>query len=134
MLAKLGCSYVVVGHSERREHHDESDATVNAKAKKAIAAGMTPIVCVGEGLEVRKEGRHVEHTLAQVDGSLAGLQRRAGRPAWSSPTSRCGRSAPARSATPDDAQEVCAAIRAPDRRGLAPRTPPPPSASSTAAR
>ncbi len=63
----------MVGHSERREHHEETDETVNAKAKKAIDAGMTPIVCVGEGLEVRKEGRHVEHTLAQVDGSLAGL-------------------------------------------------------------
>ena len=73
MLAKLGCSYVVVGHSERREHHAEADEVVNAKAKKALAAGMTPIVCVGEGLEVRKEGGQVEHTLAQVDGSLAGL-------------------------------------------------------------
>src|ERR1700712_3208979 len=52
MLAKLGCSYVVVGHSERREHHAESDATVNAKAHKALAAGMVPIVCVGEGLGV----------------------------------------------------------------------------------
>src|SRR3954454_17061697 len=73
MLAKLGCTYVVVGHSERREHHGESDETVNAKAKKAIAAAMTPIVCVGEGLEVRKEGRQVGHTLTQLDGSLAGL-------------------------------------------------------------
>ncbi len=80
MLAKLGCSYAVVGHSERRQYHAESDEVVNAKAKKAIAAGITPIVCVGEGLEVRKEGRHVEHTLAQVEGSLAGLSRRAGRP------------------------------------------------------
>ena len=73
MLAKLGCSYVVVGHSERREYHGESDAIVNAKAQKALAAGMTPIVCVGEGLAVRQEGRHVEHTLAQVDGSLEGF-------------------------------------------------------------
>ena len=56
MLAKLGCSYVVVGHSERREHHAEDDATVNAKAKKALEHAMTPIVCVGEGLEVRKDG------------------------------------------------------------------------------
>ncbi len=97
MLAKLGCSYVVVGHSERREHHAESDETVNAKAQKAIAAGMTPIVCVGEGLEVRKEGRHVEHTLAQVDGSLAGLDAEQVARPWWSPTSPCGRSAPARS-------------------------------------
>ena len=111
MLAKLGCSYVVVGHSERREHHAESDDVVNAKAKKALAAGMTPIVCVGEGLEVRKEGRQVEHTVAQVDGSLAGLSADqvaglvvAYEPVWAIGTGEV--------ATPDDAQEVCAAIRA----------------------
>src|SRR5215210_8160365 len=73
MLAKLGCSYVVVGHSERRTHHAETDEVVNAKAKKAIAAGITPIVCVGEGLDVRKDERHVEHTVEQVEGSLDGL-------------------------------------------------------------
>jgi len=111
MLAKLGCSFVVVGHSERREHHAESDATVNAKAKKAIAAGMTPIVCVGEGLEVRSDGRHVEHTLEQLDGSLAGLSAAqvgelvvAYEPVWAIGTGEV--------ATPDDAQEVCSAIRA----------------------
>ena len=111
MLAKLGCSYVVVGHSERREHHGETDETVNAKAKRAIAAKMTPIVCVGEGLHVRKEDRHVEHTLAQVDGSLAGLDAAqvgdlviAYEPVWAIGTGEV--------ATPDDAQEVCAAIRA----------------------
>jgi triosephosphate isomerase len=110
MLSKLGCSYVVVGHSERREYHSESDALVNAKAKKTIAAGMTPIVCVGEGLEVRKEGRQVEHTLAQVDGSLADLSAEqvaalvvAYEPVWAIGTGEV--------ATPDDAQEVCAAIR-----------------------
>jgi triosephosphate isomerase len=110
MLAKLGCSYVVVGHSERRQYHSESDELVNAKAKKAIAASMTPIVCVGEGLEVRKEGRHVEHTLEQVDGSLAGLTAEqvadlviAYEPVWAIGTGEV--------ATPDDAQEVCAAIR-----------------------
>ncbi|MGA9749503.1 MAG: triose-phosphate isomerase [Nocardioides sp.] len=110
-LAKLGCSYVVVGHSERREHHAESDETVNAKAVKAIAAGMTPIVCVGEGLAVRQEGRHVEHTLAQVEGSLAGLSAEqvadlviAYEPVWAIGTGEV--------ATPDDAQEVCGAIRA----------------------
>jgi triosephosphate isomerase len=110
MLAKLGCSYAVVGHSERREHHGESDELVNAKARKAVEAGITPIVCVGEGLDVRREGRHVEHTLAQVDGSLAGLT--AGQvgelvvayePVWAIGTGEV--------ATPDDAQEVCAAIR-----------------------
>ncbi len=111
MLAKLGCSYVVVGHSERREHHGEADDLVNAKAHKALAAAMTPIVCVGEGLEVRKEGRQVEHTLAQVDGSLAGFtaEQLAGlvvayEPVWAIGTGEV--------ATPDDAQEVCSAIRA----------------------
>ena len=110
MLAKLGCSYVVVGHSERREHHQEDDALVNTKAHTALAAGMTPIVCVGEGLEVRKEGRQVEHTLAQVDGSLAGFspEQLAGlvvayERVWAIGTGEV--------ATPDDAQEVCAAIR-----------------------
>jgi triosephosphate isomerase len=110
MLAKLGCSYVVVGHSERREYHAESDEVVNRKAVKTLAAGMTPIVCVGEGLEVRKAGRQVEHTLAQVDGSLAGLSADqvaglvvAYEPVWAIGTGEV--------ATPEDAQEVCAAIR-----------------------
>ncbi len=111
MLAKLGCSFVCVGHSERREHHAEDDATVNAKANQALAAGMTPIVCVGEGLDVRKAGRQVEHTLAQIDGSLAGFtaEQLAGlvvayEPVWAIGTGEV--------ATPEDAQEVCSAIRA----------------------
>ena len=111
MLAALGCSYVVVGHSERREYHHEDDALVSAKAHKAVAAGMTPIVCVGEGLEVRKAGEHVAHTLAQVDGSLAGFSAEqvaalvlAYEPVWAIGTGEV--------ATPDDAQEVCGAIRA----------------------
>ena len=66
------------------------------RRRRRSPPAITPIVCVGEGLEVRQEGRHVEHTLAQLDGSLAGSERRAGRRAWWSPTSRCGRSAPAR--------------------------------------
>ena len=110
MLAKLGCSYVVVGHSERREHHAESDATVATKAAKALAADIAPIVCVGEGLEVRRAGEHVSHTLAQVDGSLAGLtaDQVAGsvvayEPVWAIGTGEV--------ATPEDAQEVCSAIR-----------------------
>jgi triosephosphate isomerase len=110
MLAKLGCSYVTVGHSERRQHHGETDEVVNAKAKAALAAKITPIVCVGEGLEVRKAGDQVPHTLAQVDGSLAGLSAQqvtglviAYEPVWAIGTGEV--------ATPDDAQEVCAAIR-----------------------
>jgi len=111
MLAKLGCSYVVVGHSERREYHAETDAVVAAKAHAAHAAGMTPIVCVGEGLEVRRAGDQVAYTLAQVDGSLDGFtaEQVAGlviayEPVWAIGTGEV--------ATPDDAQEVCGAIRA----------------------
>lgn len=73
MLAKLGVSYAVVGHSERRQFFGETDEIINAKALKALAAGITPIICVGEGLDIRKEGRHVEYTLDQVRGTLAGL-------------------------------------------------------------
>ena len=111
MLAKLGCTYVVVGHSERREYHAESDEVVNAKATKTLAAGMTPIVCVGEGLEIRQAGDQVAYTLAQIDGSLAGFSAEqvaglviAYEPVWAIGTGEV--------ATPDDAQEVCAAIRA----------------------
>jgi len=110
MLAKLGCSYVVVGHSERRQYHHETDDVVNAKARQAVSAQMTPIVCVGEGLEVRKLGEHVGYTLQQVDGSLAGFTPEeigslviAYEPVWAIGTGEV--------ATPDDAQEVCAAIR-----------------------
>jgi triosephosphate isomerase (TIM) len=110
MLAKLGCSYVVVGHSERRQYHGEDDALVNAKARKTLSAGMTPIVCVGEGLEVRQAGEQVPHTVAQLDGSLRGIpaDQVAGlvvayEPVWAIGTGEV--------ATPADAQEVCAALR-----------------------
>jgi triosephosphate isomerase len=109
-LAKLGVTYAVIGHSERREYHDETDDVVNAKVKAAYRHGLTPIMCVGERLEVRKEGRHVEHTLAQVDGGLAGIPAEqatsvviAYEPVWAIGTGEV--------ATPEDAQEVCAAIR-----------------------
>jgi triosephosphate isomerase len=111
MLAKLGVSYVVVGHSERRELHAEDDALVGAKARAALAAGMTPIVCVGEGLDVRKAGDQVAHTLAQVDGAYDGIDAEqaattviAYEPVWAIGTGEV--------ATPEDAQEVCGAIRA----------------------
>jgi triosephosphate isomerase len=109
-LAKLGCSYVVVGHSERREYHAETDEVVNAKVKAAYRHGITPIFCCGEGLDVRKEGRHVEHTLAQVEAGLAGVNAEqaasvvvAYEPVWAIGTGEV--------ATPKDAQEVCSAIR-----------------------
>jgi triosephosphate isomerase len=110
MLAKLGCTYAVVGHSERREYHDETDEVVNSKVKAAYRHDLIPILCVGEGLEVRKAGEHVPHTLAQLDGALAGLPADQARtiviayePVWAIGTGEV--------ATPEDAQEVCGAIR-----------------------
>ena len=110
MLAKLKCTYVVVGHSERRDYHAETDEVINAKAKVVIEAGMTPIVCVGEKLEVRKAGEQVPFVLGQVDKVLADLPADqvgslviAYEPVWAIGTGEV--------ATPDDAQEVCGAIR-----------------------
>jgi triosephosphate isomerase len=110
MLARLGCHYVIVGHSERREYHQEDDALVNAKARRVVDSDMVPIVCVGEGLDVRRAGDHVDYTLAQVSGSLAGFDAEtvaglviAYEPVWAIGTGEV--------ATPEDAQEVCAAIR-----------------------
>ncbi|HSV68291.1 MAG TPA: triose-phosphate isomerase [Mycobacteriales bacterium] len=110
MLAKLGCSYVVVGHSERREYHHEDDALVNAKVKAAYGHGLTPILCIGERLEVRETGGQVEHCLTQLDGALAGVGAEQARtlvlayePVWAIGTGKV--------ATPEDAQEVCAAVR-----------------------
>ncbi len=109
-LAKLGCTYVVVGHSERREGHAETDEVVASKAVAAYRHGLVPIVCVGEGLEVRQAGEHVLHVLGQVEGSLAGITAEqaatlviAYEPVWAIGTGEV--------ATPEDAQEVCAAIR-----------------------
>lgn len=111
MLAKLGCTWVVVGHSERREMHGEDDALVAKKAKAALKAGMKPIVCVGEPLEVREESKHVEYVVEQVKGSLEGLSESdlgktviAYEPVWAIGTGKVASAA--------DAQEVCKAIRA----------------------
>ncbi|HLS15612.1 MAG TPA: triose-phosphate isomerase [Beutenbergiaceae bacterium] len=110
MLARLGVDYVIVGHSERREQHAEDDGLVNAKTKAALGQQLTPIVCVGEGLEVRQAGDQVAHTLAQIDGAFAGVSAEdaggcviAYEPVWAIGTGEV--------ATPEDAQEVCAAIR-----------------------
>jgi triosephosphate isomerase (TIM) len=111
MLAKLGCQYAVVGHSERREYHNEDDTLVNAKVKAALANEIAPILCVGEGLEIRERGEHVAHTLAQLDGGLDGLKAEqaekvviAYEPVWAIGTGKtCGA---------EDAQEVIGAIRA----------------------
>jgi triosephosphate isomerase len=109
-LAKLGCTFVVVGHSERRTYHAEDDAVVAAKAAAAFKHGLTPIVCIGEGLEIREAGNHVAHCTEQLKGSLAGLTAEqlttiviAYEPVWAIGTGRVASAA--------DAQEVCAAIR-----------------------
>jgi triosephosphate isomerase (TIM) len=111
MLAKLGCSYVTVGHSERRQYHHEDDALVNAKAKAALENNVTPILCVGEGPQVREAGEHVQHCCGQLDGGLDGIKAEqvkgmvfAYEPIWAIGTGK--------TATPEDAQEVCGAIRA----------------------
>ncbi|MEV8586118.1 triose-phosphate isomerase [Streptomyces sp. NPDC051180] len=110
MLSKLKASYVAVGHSERRQYHAESDEICNAKVKAAFKHGVTPILCVGEGLDVRKAGQQVEYTLAQLDGGLKDVPAEqaetiviAYEPVWAIGTGEV--------ATPEDAQEVCGAIR-----------------------
>jgi triosephosphate isomerase len=110
MLAKLGCSYVVVGHSERRQYHHESDELVNRKVRAIYAVDLTPILCIGEGLEIRESGDHVSHTLAQLDTALLDVTVEQARtlvvayePVWAIGTGKV--------ATPEDAQEVCGAIR-----------------------
>ena len=110
MLAKLGCHYVLAGHSERRKYHGEDNALVNAKVKAALRSAITPVLCIGEPLEVRQAGDHIPYTLAQLDGGLAGLKGEqisgmvmAYEPVWAIGTGEV--------ATPEDAQEVCAAIR-----------------------
>jgi triosephosphate isomerase (TIM) len=110
MLAKLGCSYVLAGHSERRQYHGEDDALVNAKVKAALKWGLAPIVCVGETLEVRQAGGHLGHITAQLDGALAKVpaEKVAGlviayEPVWAIGTGEV--------ASPQDAQEAAAAIR-----------------------
>ena len=109
-LAKLGCTFAVVGHSERRTYHGEDDALVAAKALAALGHGLTPIICIGEGLEVREAGNHVEYNVNQLRGSLAGLTSEqinqvviAYEPVWAIGTGRVAGAA--------DAQEVCGAIR-----------------------
>ena len=110
MLAKLGCDYVLAGHSERRQYHAESDEVVNAKVQAALRSELTPILCVGESLEVRQAGQHVGFILGQLDRSLKGIPAAAVagmvvayEPVWAIGTGEV--------ATPEDAQEAAAAIR-----------------------
>ena len=110
MLAKLGCTFVVIGHSERRAIHKEDDALINRKIKAALANELTPIFCVGEELSVRESGAHVSHVIRQVRAGLEAFTKPelkkiviAYEPVWAIGTGK--------TATPEDAQEVCAAIR-----------------------
>jgi triosephosphate isomerase (TIM) len=110
MLLDVGAKYAVVGHSERREYHAESSQVVAGKARAAKEAGLIPIICVGEGLEVRERGEHVQYTLDQLRDSLAGLTIDraeqivvAYEPVWAIGTGK--------TATAADAEELCAAIR-----------------------
>jgi triosephosphate isomerase len=110
MLAKLGCTFVIVGHSERRAIHKEDDALINRKMKAALAHDLTPIFCVGEELAIRESGAHVSHVIRQVRAGLEGFHKPdlkkiviAYEPVWAIGTGK--------TATPEDAQEVCSAIR-----------------------
>lgn len=110
MLKDAGCKYVIVGHSERRQYFGETDETVNKKMKAAFAAGITPIVCVGETLAEREKGVTMQVIEKQVKGGLAGLTPEqantvviAYEPVWAIGTGK--------TATPQQAEEVHAGIR-----------------------
>ena len=110
MLAKLGCRYVLAGHSERRQYHAETDELVHAKMQAALRSGVTPILCVGESLDCRKAGDHLQFVLGQIEGCLKGIPAAAVaamviayEPIWAIGTGEV--------ATPEDAQEAAAAIR-----------------------
>jgi triosephosphate isomerase len=110
MLKKLGCTYVVIGHSERRSVHNENDSLINRKIKAALANELLPIFCVGEELAIRESGMHVSHVIRQLRAGLEGFTKPelkklviAYEPVWAIGNGK--------TATPEDAQEVCAAIR-----------------------
>jgi len=110
MLADLACKYTIVGHSERRSYHGESDALVAQKACRLLEDGIVPILCVGEPLEVREAGHHVEYTLRQLEGSLEGVHPPSAsslviayEPVWAIGTGK--------TATPEDAEAMHRAIR-----------------------
>ncbi len=110
MLTDVGCHYVIIGHSERRQYFGETDETVNRKVKAALEAGLSPIVCVGETLAEREQGRTFSVVETQIRRGLAGLPRSqaerlviAYEPVWAIGTGK--------TATPEQAQEVHQHIR-----------------------
>ncbi len=111
MLADLGVQYVIMGHSERREYNNETDETVNLKAKKALEKGLVPIVCCGESLEQREAGITMDWIAIQIKKAFAGISADdakkvviAYEPIWAIGTGK--------TATDEQAEEVCGAIRA----------------------
>ena len=111
MLKEVGAKYVIIGHSERRQYYNETDITVNKKTHAALAAGLRPIVCVGESLEQREMGVTEELISYQVKMALSGLNESQVRrvviayePIWAIGTGK--------TATAEQAQEVCQGIRA----------------------
>ena len=110
MVKDTGCEYAIVGHSERRKYFSETDETVNKKAKAVLAIGLTPIVCIGETLEEREQGKTMEVIKTQLEGSLSGFAAIdilssviAYEPVWAIGTGK--------TATPDQAEEVHSFIR-----------------------
>lgn len=110
MLSDIGCSFVILGHSERRNVIGESDELINKKMKATLAAGLTPVLCVGELLEEREAGKTMDVVKAQFEGSLAGIEEAdvrktviAYEPVWAIGTGK--------TATPEQAQEVHADLR-----------------------
>ena len=110
MLRGVGCRYVIIGHSERREYFGETDESVNAKVKQAMTKGMVPIVCVGEVLDERDAGQAAEVVTRQIGEGLSGIQISSSHdivvayePVWAIGTGR--------TASPDQAQEIHALIR-----------------------
>lgn len=110
MLNEIGVDYVVLGHSERREYFGETDEGVNKRAKAAFAAGITPIICCGESLEVREAGTYLDLVAGQVKAALTGFAAAdvaklviAYEPIWAIGTGK--------TATFEQAEEVCAHIR-----------------------
>ena len=111
MLTSVGCSHVILGHSERRQYYDETDADVNRKAKQARRHDLVPIICVGETLEQRRAGNAASVVEAQLEGALDGvaIERAddlvvAYEPVWAIGTGE--------SATPTQAQDMHAVVRA----------------------
>ena len=111
MLKEIGVSYCVLGHSERRDYFGETNEGVNKRAHAAYAAGITPIICCGESLEIREAGTYLAYVAYQIEAALAGFKSKevaklviAYEPIWAIGTGK--------TATFEQAEEVCAHIRA----------------------